>query len=132
MSKRPLIFKGPSDPNDGNRKLPRVGKSKKTRVEWVEPDGEDWEDGEDEDEDKNKDNEDVPGRRGTPDNDGNIGEGSKQPGDSPAMLAAFTTSRTSCRAFLATLSKDAKYQQLLQLLDAAKVSIFKRFGVSPD
>lgn len=130
MSKRPLIFKGPSHPNDGNRKLPRVRKSNKTRVEWVEPDGEDREDGEDEDEDE--EDEDAPGEEGTPDNDSNVGEGSKQPGDSPATPAACAMSRTSRRAFLATLSPDPKYQQLLLLLDAAKVSIFKRFGVSPD
>lgn len=121
-SKRPLILKSPSDSNDGNRKPPRVRKSSKKRIEWVEPDGEDQEDDEDEDD------EDAQDERGTPDNDGNLGE----PGDSPVTPAACATSRTSRRAFLATLSQDAKYQQLLLLLDAAKVSIFNTFGMSPD
>ena len=51
---------------------------------------------------------------------GDVPEGSADSLDAPATAAK---SRTSRQNFLSTLLGDAKYQQLLLLMDSAKVSL---------
>jgi hypothetical protein len=120
-SKRPLMLKDPSEHHATTRTIPKVGSGSKTRIQWVEPDDEEIEPIEDEE-----------GEENTQDNDDDDGDGSEQPGNGPATPASCAQSRKSQRTFLGTLSQDAKFQQLLQLLDAAKVSFSMMFGTCPD
>ena len=92
------------------------GKNK--QIKWVEPDEE-----EDEDDGDNVNN--VICQDGDEEGNSNIAVDDRpdQPGDSQVMPSASANSRQSCRAFLSTLSEDGKYQELLLLLDAAKVGL---------
>jgi hypothetical protein len=113
-SKCPLILKDLSKHSAATKDVPKDGSGKKHQSEWVELDEEEEE--EEEDGENNTDTGVMP----TSDNAGDVPEGSA---DSPDALATAAKSWTSCWKFLSTLSGDAKYQQLLLLMDSAKVSL---------
>lgn len=126
-SKRPLILKDPVRGNAANKNQPKGRGRDKTRIDWVEPEDVDQEAG-------------AGDTDGGDTSDGN-GEGNSKDsgngpadhavdrasGNRPAPPAASGTSRASRRAFLATLSADAKFQELLLLMDVAKVNGFASF-----
>ena len=117
-SKCPLILKDPSKHGAATKDVPKDGSGKKHRSEWVEPDEEE------EEEEEEGENDTDTGVMPTSDDAGDVPEGSVDSPDAPATAAK---SRTSRRKFLSTLSGDAKYQQLLLLMDSAKVSLLS-FG----
>ena len=124
-SKRPLILKDPSTHGAAAKDVSKDVSGKKHRIEWVKPDKEEEEADEDDmdtDDSRTQETDVVL----TPDDAENAPEESGNGPDTPATAAK---SRTSRRRFLSTLSEDAKYQQLLLLMDSAKVSLL---AFSPD
>ena len=97
-SKRPLILKDPSRPGATAKDIQSGTGRPTNRIEWVEPDEGGIEDDE-------GDTEDIPA---TFEN-------------GPDAPETFAQSRKSRQAFLSTLSADAKYRQLLLLMNSAKV-----------
>jgi hypothetical protein len=121
-SKRPLILKDPSSKIHTPPKDLGKGKGGKHKhIEWVEPDDE-----EDEDEDDNVN--DTISQDGDEEANSNIAvdDGPEDSGNGPVTPSASAESRKSRRTFLKTLSEDGKYQELLLLMDAAKVMSFPR------
>ena len=111
-SKPPLILKDPSKHGAATKDVPKDGSGKKHRSEWVKPDEEE------EEEEEEGENDTDTGVMPTSDNAGDVPEVLADSPDTPATAAKSWTSR---RKFLSTLSEDAKYQQLLLLMDSAKV-----------
>ena len=119
-SKCPLILKDPSKHRAATKDVPKDGSGKKHQSEWVELDEEEEEEG------KEGENDTDTGVMPTSDDAGDVPEGLA---DSPDVPATAAKSRTSHQKFLSTLLGDAKYQQLLLLMDSAKVSLL---SFSPD
>ena len=105
-SKRPLILKDPSRPGATAKDIQSVTSRPTNRIEWVELDEGEIKDGEDDmAADEDRDAEDIPATFG----------------NGPDAPETFAQSRRSRQAFLSTLSADAKYRQLLLLMNSAKV-----------
>jgi len=105
-SKRPLILKDPSRPGATAKDIQSGTGRPTNRIEWVEPDEGGIEDGKDDTAaDEDWDTEDIPATFG----------------NGPDAPETFAQSRKSRQAFLSTLSADAKYRQLLLLMNSAKV-----------
>ena len=116
-SKRPLILKDPSTHGAAAKDVSKDVSGKKHRIEWVKPDEEEEEADEDDMDTDNSRTQETDVVL-TPNDAENAPEESGNGPDTPATAAK---SRTSRRRFLSTLSGDAKYQQLLLLMDSTKV-----------
>lgn len=129
-SKHPLILKDPARGNAANKDHPKGRGWGKKRIDWVEPDDVNQEAGEDDTDDREQVN---GGDTSDGNSEGNPKDSRNGPaddavsgasGNSPASPATSGKSRASRWAFLATLSADAKFQELLLLMDIARVNCF--------